>query len=474
MLDYLVGMGERFADTAAAFEREADVAKSSDGKHAGLLEKKWTSVIRLQRKVMELETKVAQLEENAKLGGGVVSRRDALGGGRPRAEFLPRAPAKFSLSGHRAPITCVAFHPVFSVLVSGSDDATLKVWDFETGEYERTLKGHTNFVQSVAFNGSGALLASTSADLSIKLWDFSSDGDYECLRTLRGHDHNVCGVVFGPDREGGVASDRLFSCSRDNTIKVWELSTGYCVNTLNAGHSDWVRAVAVSDDGLFLASCGNDRSILFWDLQHMRVLQSIREHEHVVESVVFAKGAQEQLIERAHAKKLATTGAFAFPNGASSPASNNYHVSSSSGSAAGEPSGAVAVIGASTPAAAAAAAGQPRRVKFLLSGSRDRTVRLWEAFSGMQLMLFASHENWVREVRFHPSGKYAISAAEDKTIRVFDIEVRLLAMMSGWVGVRSFGRLNLLLLMWRLFFLPCLASRRVAACGRWTKRTATS
>ncbi|RLN51912.1 hypothetical protein BBJ28_00002200 [Nothophytophthora sp. Chile5] len=428
MLDYLVGMGERFADTAAAFEREADVAKSSDGKHAELLEKKWTSVIRLQRKVMELETKVAQLEENAKLGGGVVSRRDALGG-RPRAEFLPRAPAKFSLSGHRAPITCVAFHPVFSVLVSGSDDATLKVWDFETGEYERTLKGHTNFVQSAAFNGSGALLASTSADLSIKLWDFSSDGDYECLRTLRGHDHNVCGVVFGPDREGGVASDRLFSCSRDNTIKVWELSTGYCVSTLNAGHSDWVRAVAVSDDGLFLASCGNDRSILFWDLQHMRVLQSIREHEHVVESVVFAKSAQEQLIERAHAKKLAATGAFAFPTGGSSPAS------SSSGSAAGEPSGAVAMVGVSTPAAA----GQPRRVKFLLSGSRDRTVRLWEAFSGMQLMLFASHENWVREVRFHPSGKYAISAAEDKTVRVFDIEVGLWLWMSGWLFVLSGG-----------------------------------
>ncbi|POM71144.1 Nuclear distribution protein PAC1, partial [Phytophthora palmivora] len=404
MLDYLVGMGERFADTASAFEKEADVTKSSDGKHAGLLEKKWTSVIRLQRKVMELETKVAQLEENAKLGG-VLSRRDVLGA-RQRSEFLPRAPAKFSLTGHRSPITCVAFHPVFSVLVSGSEDATVKVWDFETGEYERTLKGHTNPVQAVAFNGSGSLLASTSTDLSIKIWDFSSDGDYECLRTLRGHDHNVCGIVFGPD----LASDRLYSCSRDNTIKVWELSTGYCVNTLNAGHTDWVRDVAVSDDGLYLASCGNDRSILFWDLQHMRVLQSIREHEHVVESVVFAKtGIQEQVIERAHSKKLTATGALTPANGTSSPESSNHDMT---GSTAGEPTGAVAIASAPT----------VRRMKFLLSGSRDRTVRLWEAFSGMQLMLFASHENWVREIRFHPSGKYALSAGEDKTIRVFDIE----------------------------------------------------
>ncbi|KAF1787773.1 G-protein beta WD-40 repeat [Phytophthora cactorum] len=337
MLDYLVGMGERFADTAAAFEKEADVTKSSDGKHAGLLEKKWTSVIRLQRKVMELETKLAQLEENAKLGG-VLSRRDVLGA-RQRTEFLPRAPAKFSLTGHRSPIT-------------------VKVWDFETGEYERTLKGHTNPVQAVAFNGSGSLLASTSTDLSIKIWDFSSDGDYECLRTLRGHDHNVCGIVFGP-------ISRATDC--------------YCVNTLNAGHTDWVRDVAVSDDGLYLASCGNDRSILFWDLQHMRVLQSIREHEHVVESVVFAKTGQEQVIEKIHSKKLAATGALAPANGSVSP--NSFSL---------DPAIALCVCG--------------------------------KAFSGMQLMMFASHENWVREVRFHPSGKYALSAGEDKTIRVFDVD----------------------------------------------------
>lgn len=403
MLDYLVGMGERFADTAAAFEKEADVTKSSDGKYAGLLEKKWTSVIRLQRKVMELEAKLVLLEENAKLGG-VLSRRDMLGA-RQRTDFLPRAPAKLALTGHRSPITCVAFHPIFSVLVSGSEDATVKVWDFETGEYERTLKGHTNPVQALAFNGSGSLLASTSSDLSIKIWDFSSDGDYECLRTLRGHDHNVCGVVFGPD----LASDRLYSCSRDNTIKVWELSTGYCVNTLNAGHSDWVRDVAVSHDGLYLASCGNDRSILFWDLQHMRVLQSIREHEHVVESVVFAKSGQEQVIEKVHAKKLAATGALSPGNGESSPQSTSRVMPDTT---AGEPTGAVAVANVPT----------IRRVKFLLSGSRDRTTRLWEAFSGMQLMVFANHENWVREVRFHPSGKFALSAGEDKTIRVYDIE----------------------------------------------------
>lgn len=50
------------------------------------------------------------------------------------------------------------FHPVFSLAVSASEDSTIKVWDFESGEYERSLKGHTNSIQDIAFDSSGKLL----------------------------------------------------------------------------------------------------------------------------------------------------------------------------------------------------------------------------------------------------------------------------------------------------------------------------
>ena len=41
----------------------------------------------------------------------------------------------------------VIFHPIFTNMISASEDASIKLWDFETGDYERTLKGHTDSVQ---------------------------------------------------------------------------------------------------------------------------------------------------------------------------------------------------------------------------------------------------------------------------------------------------------------------------------------
>lgn len=99
------------------------------------------------------------------------------------------------------------------------------------------------------------------------------------------------------------------------TVKLWEVSTGYEVRTF-AGHSDWVKCVAVSLDGLYFASSGIDQSILVWQLstglkvqvisvfQHPLVSllyyrrscssfhiphQTLLGHEHVVESLCYGK-----------------------------------------------------------------------------------------------------------------------------------------------------------------------------------------
>ncbi|KAH1024888.1 hypothetical protein HUJ05_009723 [Dendroctonus ponderosae] len=66
--------------------------------------------------------------------------------------------------------------------------------------------------------------------MSIKFWDFQQS--FECIRTMLGHDHSVSSVAFIP------TGDFVVSCSRDKTIKMWEVSTGYCIRTYT-GHREW-------------------------------------------------------------------------------------------------------------------------------------------------------------------------------------------------------------------------------------------
>ena len=180
---------------------------------------------------------------------------------------LPRAPPKSNLSGHRAPITHIAIHPIYryhheynqlhlcSIFASASEDSTIKLWDYETATYDRTLKGHTGAITGVAFNAAGTILASCSVDMSAKLWDLST---YQCIKTLKGHDHTVSGLVFTP------SGDALITCSRDTSLKSWEVSTGYALKTYS-GHGDWVKCVALSADGALMASGGLDHNVILWN-----------------------------------------------------------------------------------------------------------------------------------------------------------------------------------------------------------------
>lgn len=170
------------------------------------------------------------------------------------ASWLPKIPPRHILTGHRDPVNSVAFHPIFSVLASASEDTSIKIWDWELGELERTLKAHTKQVLDVDFGGpkNQTLLASCSSDLTIKLWD--PGNEYNCIRTLTGHDHSVSSVRFIPS----AAGNHLVSASRDKTLKVWDVATGYCIKTIS-GHADWIKSVSPSFDGKFLLSGSSDQ-----------------------------------------------------------------------------------------------------------------------------------------------------------------------------------------------------------------------
>jgi platelet-activating factor acetylhydrolase IB subunit alpha len=158
---------------------------------------------------------------------------------RNNPDWLPTAgSSKHTLTGHRDAVNAVAFHPVYSVLVSASDDSTMKVWDWETGEMERTLKGHTKRITDCEYDSKGKnlgtfalsqirpkclmvsdLIVSCAYDLFIKLWNV--ENDYQNFATLRGHEHSVSSAKFLP------GDDRIISSSRDQTVRIWEIATTY-------------------------------------------------------------------------------------------------------------------------------------------------------------------------------------------------------------------------------------------------------
>eukprot|EP00053_Salpingoeca_punica_P017979 m.174612 g.174612 ORF g.174612 m.174612 type:complete len:411 (+) comp17330_c3_seq1:124-1356(+) len=354
ILSYLVS--QKLTQASESFAQETSLSLTDlDNKYDGLLEKKWMSVVRLQKKVMDLEAKVSEMETETRHPIKLGEKKDL-------TSWIPRPPARHDLNGHRMPITAVIFHPIFSVCVTASEDAAIKVWDYESGEFERTLKGHTNAVQDLAFDQNGTMLASCAADFSIKLWTFET---FECTKTMHGHDHNVTSVTFTPD------SMLVVSASRDKTIKVWEVSTGYCVRTLQ-GHSDWVRKARLSLDGTLIASTCNDQSVRVWNFQSGETKFDLRGHDHVVEYVAWAPAAALMSIN--------------------------------------------ILIAGEMPSESAMLKGP-----FFATASRDKTIKIWDASTGQCVHTFVGHDNWVRWLVWHPGGKYLISSADDKTIRTWDL-----------------------------------------------------
>ena len=385
----------------------------------GLLERKWTSVVRLQKKTMELERQLADLKAALPAHqslhaptNGADDGQDKTADGKKEKSWSPAAPAQTILAGHRLSVVALAFHPVHTTLATGSDDTSIKLWDWQSGKLEKTLPGHGKAITSLDFSTPGSsssgallndtLLASASTDTTIRLYDPSKD--YQQVRTLYGHEHVVSSVRFfanparwrsraasAPTELAAASRELLVSCSRDGSVRIWDPRSGVCLGAFvcTDGYDPWVRVCEPSPDGTLLLAGGHDNAARVFDVVKAVTLSRASaakgstsnlvepiivgmNHEHVIEAVAWAPPAAYARLSQLQ------------------PSGHEHELSPNS--------------------------------RFCATGSRDRRIGLWEVTRSAALLAWlVGHDGWVRSLEFSPVGDWLFSAGDDKTIRCWDL-----------------------------------------------------
>ena len=146
--------------------------------------------------------------------------------------------------------------------------------------------GHTKPINAIVFSPDANWLASAANDDTIKIWDTSTG---HVLRTLYGHSSNVNALAVSPDGKllasgsGDMTTKReiptfkrggIVGGARDNTVRIWEVQTGREVKTLR-GHELPIGGVAFAADGRTLTSVSGD-AIKVWDVASGNELRSVK------------------------------------------------------------------------------------------------------------------------------------------------------------------------------------------------------
>ncbi len=295
---------------------------------------------------------------------------------------------------HTSDIMCLQFDE--NILMTGSYDTTIKIWDIDSCQEIRTLTGHASGVRCLQFDDTK--LISGSIDRSLKVWNWRTG---ECISTYTGHAGGVIGLHFD--------STIVASSSMDKTIKIWDFedkSTFFL-----RGHGDWVNAVKVDAASRTVFSASDDFTVRLWDLDTKTCIKSFEGHV----------GQVQQVLPLPHEFDLEEGDMNAEPESGSS------HVTADGQpSADAQPSTATAeTTTAATPAVSPRDSygpnfppSRPLPPRYMLTSALDSTIRLWDTATQRCLRTYFGHVEGVWALA--ADTLRVVSGAEDRMVKVWD------------------------------------------------------
>ena len=310
-----------------------------------------------------------------------------------RCSYSPGTPGSTLLlyRGHACFVPTVRWSPNGRLLASGSEDATVQVWEAATGKARRTYLGHSRLVTGLAWSPSGEQIASASEDDTVQVWQA---GTGKHLLTYRGHSDHVNAVAWSPDGR------LLASSSWDKTVQVWNAETGALLHPYH-GHDDGghdvlgLAVLAWSPFNTWIASGGEDGTIQVWEVRTGRRVSTYRSHD----------GANAAVM----------TGQWS-PDG-------TWMASAST-------EGGVQVWGAFSGDQRLTYRGHSKTVdclawspdgKLLASGALDCEIQVWKADTGERTATYRGHSSPISALAWSPDGRRIASSGADGTILVWQV-----------------------------------------------------
>lgn len=166
--------------------------------------------------------------------------------------------------GHNYPIWSIDVGPQGKLFASACMDSTARLWRLDKIAPLRIFCGHDDDVEHVKFHPNEKYIATGSSDATVRLWSVS---DGKMVRLMVGHLEPIISLSFLPDGKS------IASASRDGVIKVWNLATNCVTSELSVPASI---TVSFSPQQKFVASCGVDNILRLWQVDKTGLIEKKR------------------------------------------------------------------------------------------------------------------------------------------------------------------------------------------------------